>query len=257
MTAPNRAAWYADDRFWSAFFEHLFPESRITEAAEIVRRSPLFHFPVGTRILDLCCGPGVFTVPLAKAGYKVTGVDRAKELLARASWACRHADVDARLVEADMRDFVEPGAFDVIANMFTSFGYFDCEEDNARVLRNAYASLASGGTLIIDLIGKEVLARIDERTVLSEQDGKLLVQRGTILDDWTRLRSDWFSIDGGTVNRASVTISLYSAKELRCMLTAAGFTDVRCYGSYQGAAYDQQAERLIAVAIKGGSGRAD
>ncbi|MGP3953557.1 class I SAM-dependent methyltransferase [Streptomyces sp. 7N604] len=251
MTAEHdNPAWFEDERFWNDFFPHLFSEERAAEAARIVAQSPLFRFPPGARVLDLCCGPGLFTVPLARNGHAVTGVDRSGRLLKHASSACHEAGVGAQLVEADMLDFAEHGAFDVIVNMFTSFGYFDRHEDNVQVLHNAHASLAPGGSLLIDVVGKEVLARLDERVSLSEQDGKVLIQRDTILDDWTRLRSDWFSIDGSAAARGSMTIYLYSAAELRDMLGTAGFDDVRFFGGYLGTPYDHRAERLIAVATK-------
>ncbi|MFG2994493.1 class I SAM-dependent methyltransferase [Streptomyces sp. NPDC048257] len=248
---PDTSAWFEDQAFWNDFYPHLFSPERAAQAVRIVERSPLFRFPAGARVLDLCCGPGLFTVPLARAGHAVTGVDLSAPMLARALTYCQEAGVKARFVESDMRAFAEPGVFDTVINMFTSFGYFDRLEDNVQVLRNAHTSLAPGGTLLIDVVGKEILARLDERVSLSERDGRVLVQRDTVLDDWTRLRSDWYAIEGSHAARGSMTLFLYSAGELRDMLGSAGFTDVRFHGDYDGAPYDHRAERLIAVASKG------
>ncbi|MFD0375569.1 class I SAM-dependent methyltransferase [Streptomyces sp. NPDC127112] len=250
-TGNGASAWFADQTFWDDFYPHLFSAERAAEAERIVERSPLFRFPSGARVLDLCCGPGLFTVPLARAGHAVTGVDLSAPLLDRARTRCREAGVKARFVEADMLGFAEPEAFDAIVNMFTSFGYLDRHEDNVQVLRNAHTSLAPGGTLLVDLVGKEILARRDERVSLSELDGKVLVQRDTVLDDWSRLRSDWYSIEGSRAATGSMTLHLYSAAELRDMLHSAGFTGVRFHGDYEGGPYDHRAERLIAVATKG------
>ncbi|ARE77684.1 SAM-dependent methyltransferase [Streptomyces sp. Sge12] len=247
----DSSAWFEDQAFWNDFYPHLFSPERAAQAVRIVEGSPLFRFPAGSRVLDLCCGPGLFTVPLARAGHAVTGVDLSAPLLSRARTHCREAGVEARFVEAEMLGFAEPGAFDAVVNMFTSFGYYDRHEDNVQVLRNTHASLAPGGTLLIDVVGKEILARLDERVSLSERDGKVLVQRDTVLDDWTRLRSDWYSIEGSRAATGSMTLFLYSAGELRDMLGAAGFTDVRFHGDYDGGPYDHRAERLIAVATKG------
>ncbi|MFB7181098.1 class I SAM-dependent methyltransferase [Streptomyces sp. NPDC056257] len=249
--AADTSGWYADQTFWDDFHPHIFSAERAAEAARIVEQSPLFRFPSGARVLDLCCGPGLFTVPLARAGHAVTGVDLSAPLLGRARARCQDAGVKARFVEADMLRFAEPEAFDAIVNMFTSFGYLDRHEDNVQVLRNAHTSLAPGGTLLVDVVGKEILARLDERVSCSEQDGKLLFQRDTVLDDWSRLRSDWYSVDGSHAARGSMTLHLYGATDLRAMLAAAGFTDVRFHGDYSGGPYDHRAERLIAVATKG------
>ncbi|WP_030765346.1 class I SAM-dependent methyltransferase [Streptomyces sp. NRRL F-2664] len=253
--AHDTGAWFADQAFWTDFYPHLFSAERAAQAERIVERSPLLRFPAGARVLDLCCGPGLFTVPLARAGHPVTGVDLSAPLLERARKRCADAGVEVRLVEADMLAFAEPGAFDAVVNMFTSFGYLDRHEDNVQVLRNAHTSLAPGGTLLVDVVGKEVLARRDERVSLSELDGKVLVQRDTVLDDWCRLRSDWYSVDGTRAATASMTIHLYSARELREMLHGAGFAEVRFHGDYEGGPYDHRAERLIAVATKSGGVR--
>ncbi|KJY19128.1 MULTISPECIES: class I SAM-dependent methyltransferase [Streptomyces] len=247
----DTGAWFADQAFWRDFYPHLFSAERAAQAVRIVERSPLFRFPSGARVLDLCCGPGLFTVPLARAGHEVTGVDLSAPLLERARTSSRDAGVDVRFVEADMLAFAEPEAFDAAVNMFTSFGYLDRHEDNVQVLRNLHTSLAPGGTLLVDVVGKEILARRDERVSLSELDGKVLVQRDTVLDDWSRLRSDWYSIEGSRAATGSMTLHLYSAAELRDMLRSAGFAGVRFHGDYEGGPYDHRAERLIAVATKG------
>ena len=255
MNAPGAGrTWFEDDRFWLAFSPHVFSAERAAEAAGIVATSPLFALPEGARVLDLCCGPGLFAVPLARRGHVVTGVDLSPRLLERAEAACRAAGVEVSLVEKDMRDYVEPGAFDAVVNTFTSFGYFEDPEDDLRVLRNAHASLAPGGTLLVDVVGKEVLARLDQEVALSEQDGRVLVQRDTVFADWSRLRSDWFSVDGDRVDRASLVLRLYSAVELRSLFHEAGFAEVRCYGGYRGTPYDRTADRLVVVGTKGGAG---
>ncbi|MGW3204224.1 class I SAM-dependent methyltransferase [Streptomyces sp. NPDC001135] len=257
MTAEHDHLWFEDEGFWHDFYPHLFSEARVAEAARIVAGSPLFRFPPGARILDLCCGPGLFTVPLARAGHTVTGVDRSAPLLKAADAALRDAGAEARLVEADMLDFAEPEAFDAVVNMYTSFGYFDRPEDNLQVLRNAYTSLAPGGTFLVDVVGKEILARLDERVSLTEVDDRILIQRDTVLDDWSRLRSDWFSLVGDRVARASMTLYVYSAAELRHLLETAGFDRVDVFGGYDGAPYDHRADRLVVVARKGVTARAD
>ncbi|WP_041076350.1 class I SAM-dependent methyltransferase [Thermotoga caldifontis] len=58
-----------------------------------------------------------------------------------------------------MRDFVRPGYFDLVINMFTSFGYFKDQEDNLRVLRNIKESLKSNGKLLMEMVSKEALLR--------------------------------------------------------------------------------------------------
>ncbi|WP_409055534.1 class I SAM-dependent methyltransferase [Streptomyces sp. SYP-A7185] len=247
--------WYEDDGFWSDFSETMFSERRRAQTAEVVARSPLLGFPPGSRVLDLCCGPGLYLVPLAHRGYTVTGVDLSAELLKRARAVCEDAAVDVRLIRADMLTHVEPESYDVVLNVFTSFGYFDDARDNVRVLRNAYESLVPGGRLLIDVMGKEVLAGWIGRPQIVELDGAYVVQRDTVLDSWSRLRTDWTLVRDGAAREASITSFLYSAAELRTLFEDAGFTDVRCFGGFDEEPYDQHARRLIVRGTKPGSAR--
>ncbi|MDT0346433.1 class I SAM-dependent methyltransferase [Streptomyces litchfieldiae] len=245
--------WYEEEEFWSDFSSIMFSARRGAEIVRLVDEALLLEFARNARVLDLCCGPGLFLVPLARRGYRVTGVDLSPAMLKRAERAAAGAGVDARLVTTDMLTFAEPRSFDVVLNVFT-FGYFEDPEDNARVLRNAYASLVPGGRLLIDVLGKEVLAGWIGRPQLVELDnddgndgaeGGYVIQRDTILDGWRRLRTDWTLVRGDTAREASLTCWLYSGAELCTMLEAVGFTDVECYGDFDGAPYDQHAKRLI------------
>lgn len=244
--------WYEDDGFWTDFSETMFSERRRAETADVVARSPLLAFPAGSRVLDLCCGPGLYLAPLVRRGYDVTGVDLSAELLKRAEAGCADAGVDVRLIRADMLTHVEPDAYDVVLNVFTSFGYFDDPQGNFRVLRNAHASLAPGGQLLIDVMGKEVLAGWIGRPQIVELDGAYVVQRDTVLESWTRLRTDWTLVRDGVAREASITSFLYSAAELRTLFEDAGFTGVECFGGFDGEPYDHHARRLIVRGTKPG-----
>ncbi|MER6997982.1 class I SAM-dependent methyltransferase [Streptomyces sp. NPDC000410] len=243
---------FQDDDFWTEFYDFLFSDQRFAQAEELLDTSALFAFPRGARVLDLACGPGVFTVPLARRGYEVTGVDRSPAMLDRARKLSADRGVTADYVRADMREYANPAAFDVVLSMFTSFGYFEDPADNARVLRTVHNSLAPGGTLLLDVAGKELLARKVVPPKVVQRGDDLLVQTDTVLDDWARLRSDWVLVRGERVSRAALVWFVYSAVELREMTLAAGFEDVEILGGFDGRPYDQDAERLIVRAVRRG-----
>ncbi|WP_340557103.1 class I SAM-dependent methyltransferase [Streptomyces sp. GSL17-111] len=236
---------FLDDDFWTEFHDFLFSEQRYAQAEELLKTSPLLSFSPGTRVLDLCCGPGVFTVPLARRGHEVTGVDLSPAMLERAR--ARTADAGARVayVRADARTYEPPEAFDVVLNLFTSFGYFEDPADNARVLRTLHDCLTPGGTLVLDLAGKELLARRVTPPKVVRRGEDLMVQTDTVLDDWARLRSDWVLVRGERVTRATLVWFVYSAVELRRMAEEAGFGQVEVFGGFDGRPYDEHAERLV------------
>ncbi|GAA1562263.1 class I SAM-dependent methyltransferase [Streptomyces globosus] len=236
---------FQDDDFWSEFYEFLFPPERFSQAEELLTTSPLLSLPPGGRVLDLCCGPGVFTVPLARLGHRTTGVDRSPAMLERARKLTAEAGVQAEYVRADVREYTDPGAFDTVLNMFTSFGYFEDPADNARALRTMHDCLRPGGSLLLDVAGKEILARRVVPPKVVRRGGDLLVQTDSVLDDWARLRSDWVLVRGERVTRASLVWFVYSAVELRAMAEAAGFERVEVFGGFDGRPYDEAADRLV------------
>ncbi|XVS61992.1 class I SAM-dependent methyltransferase [Actinosynnema sp. CA-299493] len=237
--------WYEDDDLWVGFAEVMFPPRRVEEAERLVTTSPLLKVAAGDRVLDLACGPGTHVVPLARRGAVVTGVDLSEAMLVRAREACREAEVEARLVRADMRAHVEPDAYDLVVNLYTSFGYFTDPDENLAVLRNAHTSLAHGGRLLVDMLGKEVFAGWVGRPQAVDVGGGTVFMRDTVLDDWTRVRSDWTWVRGDEVRRTSIHNTLYSAAELRALFEEAGFTDVECFGDFDCSPYDNHARRLI------------
>ncbi|MFF9400537.1 methyltransferase domain-containing protein [Streptomyces sp. NPDC014744] len=238
--------WYEDDSLWSDFAPTMFSPVRAQSVAELVATSPLLDFPPRSRVLDLCCGPGLFLVPLADRGFDVTGVDLSESMLERARSACEEAGADVRLVRGDMLTYTAPGAFDVVLNVFTSFGYFDDPDDNLRVLSNAWESLAPDGQLLVDVMGKEVLAGwIGRPQAVDLPDGSYVVQRDVVFDSWRRLRTDWTLVRGTSARTASLTSYLYSAAELYDLFVAAGFADVECFGGFDGCTYDNYSRRLI------------
>jgi cyclopropane fatty-acyl-phospholipid synthase-like methyltransferase len=117
--------WFENEAFWATFKSSLFGEERWQMAArDSEPLTKLLNLKPGARVLDLCCGPGRFSIELARRGFRVTGVDRTALYLAEARRRAKKQKLDVELVRSDMRRFVRPRAFDACINMFTSFGYF-------------------------------------------------------------------------------------------------------------------------------------
>jgi len=226
----------------------LFSKKRAGDAPEQVIKALKLVKPRGKRILDLCCGPGRWSIPLAQRGFRVTGVDRTKYFLERARARAKSARVHIEWVRQDMRDFVRPGAFDVALNMFTSFGYFEEKGEDLLVLRNVFSSLRPGGSLLMEMAGKEILARIFQptnSTVLP--DGSVLFERREVFDGWSRIRNEWIFVKDGKARTWRFNLTIYSGQQLRDLLEQVGFTDVKLFVSFDGDEYGSNAQRLIAA----------
>jgi SAM-dependent methyltransferase len=242
--------WFADESFWVTSYDVTFPEARFTAAAaEVEQILDLVNLTQG-HVLDLACGPGRHSIPLARWGFVVTGVDRSAFLLERARERGVQSGVTVEWVQADMRDFRRSNSFDLALSLFTSFGFFRNDADNQRVLNNVAVSLRAGGALVLDMAGKEVLARIFNPTASRQVPGGLVVQRRSVTDDWSRMENEWILLRDGVTHAFRFDHWIYSGREIKQMFLEAGFVSVQVFGNYLGAPYGPEASRLVVVGRK-------
>lgn len=243
--------WYENECFWETFAPKMFDAENLAAAAEQVEQAlRLMALPNDAKILDLCCGIGRHTLELARRKFSVVGVDLTEAYLARARRQAEHEGLNIEFVRDDMRRFCRPEAFDAIVNMFTAFGYFDAIEDDKQVLHNAFCSLRKGGTLLIDTIGKEIIARIWMPREWHTVEGKIWLRESKITRNWSWCENRWMMLDNGRLQTFEFGHRIYSAAEMIALLKECGFSAVRVYGDWTGAEYDNSAKRLIAVAQK-------
>jgi SAM-dependent methyltransferase len=246
----NWMQWFENEVFWQTFYPHMFGERRMTAAPGEVDRVLALSGVARGRVLDLCCGPARHSLALARKGFEVTGVDRSQFLLSKARELTAGTAVE--LVEADMRDFVRPGAFDLALSLFTSFGYFDTREEDLAVLRNVRASLKPGGVLVMDVTSKEYVVSQRQTTHWEQSpSGELHVHHYDVFPGWGRLHVQWLLIEGERAQRFEFEQNLYSGQELAALLERAAFAEVRIFGNLDGAPYDAAATRLVARATAG------
>jgi SAM-dependent methyltransferase len=243
--------WFEDESFWTEMYPFMFPEDRFHLAEEQIEKALTLVDYQGGAVLDLCCGPGRHSFALAKRGIRVTAVDRSEFLLNKAKAEAARLNLEIEFVLDDMRRFVRSHSFSLILNMFTSFGYFDDKEDDLTVLRNAYQSLQPGGAMLIDVLGKEPLARRYQPTSSTQgADGVLLIERHEICEDWTRCRNEWILVKGATAKSFNFQTRLYSGQEMKDIMLLAGFEEVAVLGDLDGNEYGIDANRLIAIGRK-------
>jgi len=247
MNSEDRS-WHEKEEFWK---DNPFPKEMIERAEEEVDKLiELADLSGNIKVLDLCCGVGRHSIELAKRGYDVTGVDLTEHYLEKAKDRAEEENLDIEFIRDDMREFKIEKEFDLVVNLFTSFGYFEDEKENMKVLENVYYSLKPKGKFILDVMGKEIIARIfQEKDWNKIEDGFKLFER-SIEKDWSWLNNRRIRITEGKVKEYNVSHWLYSAEELKNMLKEVGFDSINVYGSYGGRPYDKEANRLIVVGVK-------
>ena len=150
-----------------------------------------------------------------------------------------------------MREFRRPEAFELIINMFTSFGYFQDADDDRLVAENFLRSLKPGGRLVMEMMGRENLAAGFQAHDWHElDDGGFLLEERAIVDHWRGLRNRWILLRGGERHEYEFTLRHYSAGQLIDLLEGAGFDDVTAFGNLEGDPYDEHARRLVVVATR-------
>jgi len=239
-------AWFETPEFWDTMAGAMFDKARWEQTpADVDGVVALAGLERGAHVLDLCCGPGRHALELHRRGLAVTAVDLHAPYLEQA----RGKDAGVEWVHGDMREFRRDGAFDAAINLFSSFGYFEDQEDDRRVARNVCRSLKPGGAFLIDTMSKEVLARKFQPRGWNElEDGAVLLQDRRLVDGWSGLRTTWTRIRDDDRQSFTFYMRLYAGTELATLLREAGFAEVSLYGWFDGSPYDHDARRLLALA---------
>lgn len=205
--------------------------------------------------LDVACGVGRHLVPLAEAGLDATGIDVSPDYVEAARERVREAGVADRVevLEGDMRDLdAVGGRYDLVTNVWTSFGFFD-DATNRAVLAGMYDRVADGGALVLEMANKEgLLANFDDDGVF-EVDDRLRTESHEYDPVTSRLNTtrEVFEADGDGyrhVGTMEFEMRAYTPVELRERLLDAGFESASLYGGFDGDDLRWESPRLVAVA---------
>jgi SAM-dependent methyltransferase len=172
-------------------------------------------------VLDAPCGHGRISNRLADRGMTVTGVDAAELFLERA----REHGSSAEYVHGDIRALPVDGPFDVVLSWFTSFGYFD-DDENRQVLSEYRRVLRPGGRLLIELHNHDEFVRRFTPAPFSSttRRGRDLMVDTSEFDCTTgRIETDRVTIRDGDVRESHHSVRVPTIPELREWLAEAGF----------------------------------
>lgn len=249
--AEPDAEWF-EEWFRSDFYMKLYSHRDVEEAeacVDLILGSTGLSAPRSEPVaaLDLACGPGRHAMVLAERGCRVTAVDLSPTLLAYAESQARREGLPIRFIRSDMREIAFDREFDLVLQLFTSFGYFDEHSDDARVLSRVRASLHSGGYYALDLINELHLRRALVPTSIKSLDGLEVREERRIADGRVEKRITIPRAGGGT-REFIESVQLYSPETIEGMLYDAGLSPVHWFGDYDGTPYDpERSERMLVI----------
>ena len=184
------------------------------------------------RILDLCCGQGRHSLELASRGFpNVTGLDRSRYLIRLARKRAKQRNLQVSFHEGDARRFrLGDGEFHCVCILGNSFGYFERPEDDLAVLEAVNRALASGGSLVMDLMdGDWMRHHFEPRSWEWVDQNHFVCRERDLAGDGDRLISREVVVhaERGVIADQFYAERLYSKERLEALLTGAGFTNVR------------------------------
>ena len=253
MTRP--LPWYRES-FGADYLEvyaHRDDRQGLEQARDATR---LLGLVPGARVLDVACGAGRHTFALRELGLDVTGMDLSIPLLRAARHRARESgDEDIGFVRGDMRQLPFRDAFDAALSLFTSFGYFEDDEENARVLRAIHSVLRPGGLYLLDFLNPELVVGTLEPRSAELREGRRIVQERSITADGARVEKTIRITPADPADPADPgpvpervfreSVRLYSRQDIESMMARASLEVIGVHGSFAGEAWEPASPRMI------------
>ena len=245
--------------WWRAFFTESFGplqrsglrDDQTTTEVDFLERALALRS--ASTVLDVPCGTGRHAVELAARGHAVTGVDFNPEVLAAARSLAAERGVAVDLRRGDLRHLDASGAYDAAYCFWGSFGYFDADGDR-RFVDGVHRALRSGGRFLIDThVAESLLPKFRPRDWSWLGEG---AQRVRVLEErrWNletgRVDSTWTFIGEGAPVQHEVSIRVYAFRELRDLLSDAGFRHFTALVTGTDATFAVGSDRLSLVATR-------
>ena len=217
------------------------------------------NVPKDGLILDLACGIGRISIPLAENGYNVVGIDISPSYIQGANEYAKKDGVSdkTRFVIGDMRKVAsilsDISGFDAIVNMWTSMGYWD-EETDLNILRQSLTLTKPEGIFVMHTANRDTLIRRFQARDFSFGDDGLVVLMERELDlESSRMINYWsyYRREGEDLrflNRMEINHRVYSLHELRDQFQDAGWKVLESYGGFDQQPLSSDTFNMIIVA---------
>ncbi len=179
-------------------------------------------------IIDLACGKGRHSIYLNKLGYKVLGLDLSEQSI---SYDKKFENESLEFRVHDMRNRIESEPVDAVFNLFTSFGYFETEEENKSVFRSVSEVLKSKGYFVLDFLNAEYVKNVITPSASVEKENIIFNIKKHIEGDYILKEIDFE--DQGKPYHFFERVKLTSPEKILKFADEFGFELIKRWGDYQ------------------------
>lgn len=230
-------SWFKE-WFNTPYYHILYKDRDFVEAENFIRNlTQDLQLSKDAKIIDLACGKGRHSVFLQQLGYEVLGVDLSEESIEHNKQFETSSTESPKLTFKvhDMRNELYPNVssekVNAVFNLFTSFGYFDDDEDDRKVFSSVKNVLQNDGIFVLDFLNEKFVKNtlVDETTVTKDGIDFLIKKR----IEEKHVIKDIFFEDKGESFHYFEKVKLHTLEEIKNIAESFGFEAVKIWGNYQ------------------------
>ncbi|WP_375242349.1 class I SAM-dependent methyltransferase [Lacinutrix sp.] len=208
------------------------------------------------RILELCCGTGRLTIPIAKDNYDITGVDFTPTMLEQAKINATKAGLDVTFIEADIRTLNLEEKFDLIFIPFNSIHHLYKNEDLFNALSSVKNHLKAEGLFLLDCFNPNIQYIVESEkkeqdiAKYNTKDGRAIsIKQKMHFESKTQInRIEWhYYINGKFNSIQNLDMRLFFPQELDSYLKSNGFKIIKKFGDFNETLFNDHSEKQIFV----------
>jgi cyclopropane fatty-acyl-phospholipid synthase-like methyltransferase len=240
--------------WWHNYFDETYLRFWVTLTPERVQKEVngiinYLDIKPGQSILDVPCGNGRITVPLAQRGFKVTGLDISNYMLNLGKKEVEKNHLDVDLVKGDMRNIPHKNEFDAAIAIFQPLGMFGKKEDDLTFLNSINHSLKKEGKFLLETRHRDAVEK-KEVNEYWEYDGTVILQNSSF-DPFTSIRTQTLKwLENGRWKEKKSLGLYYTVTEIISMLEDTGFKVKKTYGDFMNGEFKINKNNIIIISEK-------
>lgn len=208
------------------------------------------------RILELCCGTGRLTLPIAKDGYDISGVDYTSSMIEQAKRKASEEGLEVNFIEADIRTLNLKEKYDLIFIPFNSIHHLYKNEDLFKAFKVVKNHLKEGGLFLLDCFNPNIRFIVEsekeqkEIALYTTKDGReVMIKEAMRFENITQInRIEWhYFIDGKFHSIQNLDMRMFFPQELDLYLELNGFDITHKFGGFSEESFNDDSEKQIFV----------